>query len=1314
MDNFRKNSGPKNSQMHFGLLSILAFICLLVFLGSPNFSLFQNTEDLAKESSDLEEFTLPSKEIASALNISVCSNELMEEASEKSGESKKLFGGLSNFQTRLLKSFNKDSFEKLVGDIKNFQSQITTKNCLPPLVVGGTPVPLEVGVKLLLDEQIITCGFTPQLNPGHGNTGYLISDSINNYISFLASNKVVKKSEKKLRNLEAKRDKLRSSNNKVNLKEINNEILKTQLAKSYADFYNKYGQLLATVYESVCVDVQDLTSPSIPTGLSFAASTKELSWGGSADSYIVYLSSDQGVSYQKLVRTNNKKVVLSNLSKNYDYLIKVVAIQALQKISLVSDYSQVLKVRIKPLPEVGTKPTPNVSPSPKMTPSPTPLASSSPRPTATASPNPTVMPSPSIILAPKILSPTSNYVDAVNGEVTLSWSVVDDAIGYLVRVDEISNDTRTRVFNSDNYLETSYNLDVDYNKTYEFWVHSKASNFDINNEDTYSEKAVRVFTVNKQVATPKPSPTATPSPTPKVTPSPTSTPRPTATPSSTPKVTPSPTTTPRPTATPSPTPKVTPSPTSTPRPTATPARFTDPIISPPISRNVVAINNQVEVRWNPVTDSDGYLLRVDKIVNNTRTRIFTSENYAFTSYPVSVQNNTTYDLWVHSKTANFDYNNLASYSEAVHVIFTVTGSTSTPSPSPTSTLAPPATPVNNCIGESTQSCTITNGTGLKTRSCAANNNWSDWSTCSVVSCNSGYASNGTACNATGSVTMNVGAPQLLLSNFNTSHFSDMSSPTLRKSATEFYTWTGNGDYSFKKFSGTLANPFQTQIWSDTNKRWDYTGIKFDLGGVTPTGQTYYRPWMANVYKHPDGTLIGFVHIETAVYDDKARCRYRQGIAISTNGGDNWKYVGDVLKPQFDGFSNLGGTPLLIVGDYFYQYFNEVPNGSPRIPAVARAKITEVVNAAKLGTVSPWKKYNNGNWNQDGLTGVASNITPYPDRYDMHTDAVYSAALGKYLLVAWEQVGYEYADNPAKGRKFGEIYPDNRGLYIYTSTDGVNWGNRVKAYTPVNAKEENPYPFFGGLEAGSSDDFNVLGGNFFLYFPDRINHKFFRIPITFSGVSSSKAPSTVKKIMPLGDSITYGTFPGGYRKDLANYLSTNGINFDYVGASQLNPANGVDPDHNGYPGYRTDQILSKLPSWLALNPEMVLLHLGTNDLMQGKTTSFAINNLKSIINLITTNAPHRRVYVATIVPIINAGDRTPAPGVVESYNAQIRNLVQTSVNEGRKVTLVDMNNSAIFPVNPIMNAAQPGDGIHPGQQGYTEMAKLWMAAIRSYL
>ncbi|MCE9612836.1 MAG: chitobiase/beta-hexosaminidase C-terminal domain-containing protein [Lentisphaerae bacterium] len=379
-------------------------------------------------------------------------------------------------------------------------------------------------------------------------------------------------------------------------------------------------------------------------------------------------------------------------------------------------------------------------------------------------------------------------------------------------------------------------------------------------------------------------------------------------------------------------------------------------------------------------------------------------------------------------------------------------------------------------------------------------------------------------------TMTVGQAELVYSNYDPGNTADMSCPTLRKSATEIYTWTENAWSSFKKFSGPLDNPQQTTEWSGYAGRWDLSGF--------PAG---YRPWLANIYKDGDGTLIGFVHIETAEYNDTTNCRFRQGIAISTDEGNHWKYCGDVIKAQNDAYSNLGGCPYVIVGEYFYQYFNEVPLNGPRIPAVARARVADVVAAAKLGTVTAWTKYNNGSWNQDGLTGVGSNITPAPDRYDLHSDATYCAPLGKYLLTAWEQIGYSYvAPFP--------IDPANRGVYMYSSTDGVNWGDRIKVYTPP-ANGETPYSFFAGLE-GASDDSSTVGSNFFLYFPDRINDKFFRVAITVQGGNTVAAPTF---------SPAPGTYGAGQWVSITSVTAAASIRYTTDGSD---PSGGAGMSYSG--------------------------------------------------------------------------------------------------------------------------------------------------------
>ncbi len=225
------------------------------------------------------------------------------------------------------------------------------------------------------------------------------------------------------------------------------------------------------------------------------------------------------------------------------------------------------------------------------------------------------------------------------------------------------------------------------------------------------------------------------------------------------------------------------------------------------------------------------------------------------------------------------------------------------------------------------------------------------------------------------------------------------------------------------------------------------------------------------------------------------------------------------------------------------------------------------------------------------------------------------------------------------------------------------------------------------------------------------------------LQTSEAETGPLKIMPLSDSITYGfnginplngSTPGGYRKQLGIRLAAAGVCYDFVGNSALNPAPGSDPDHNGYPGIRTDQALGYLSGWLTTNPDVVLIHLGTNDMIQHVPINTAINHLSSLIDRITANAPARKVYVSTIIPIIDTRNgRTPAEWsvIVAAYNAQVRALVRQHADLGRKVTPVEMNGGLAYTdPNPANNFFQPGDGTHPGLAGNHQMGNFWFNAL----
>ena len=192
-----------------------------------------------------------------------------------------------------------------------------------------------------------------------------------------------------------------------------------------------------------------------------------------------------------------------------------------------------------------------------------------------------------------------------------------------------------------------------------------------------------------------------------------------------------------------------------------------------------------------------------------------------------------------------------------------------------------------------------------------------------------------------------------------------------------------------------------------------------------------------------------------------------------------------------------------------------------------------------------------------------------------------------------------------------------------------------------------------------------------------------------------------KIMPLGDSITFGSpdsSASGYRRLLGTLLTKNGYSIDFVGSRQS--GNGIipDPDNEGHPGWTISQIKEGIDSngWLeTYQPDMILLHIGTNDLRQGNAPS-APGNLAALLDDILARLPHTRLIVAQIIPFRRGSDPTQ-----RSYNDAIARIV---ASKGPRVSMVDMQN--------ILSSSDYADEVHPNASGYDKMARVWEAAIRA--
>lgn len=192
-------------------------------------------------------------------------------------------------------------------------------------------------------------------------------------------------------------------------------------------------------------------------------------------------------------------------------------------------------------------------------------------------------------------------------------------------------------------------------------------------------------------------------------------------------------------------------------------------------------------------------------------------------------------------------------------------------------------------------------------------------------------------------------------------------------------------------------------------------------------------------------------------------------------------------------------------------------------------------------------------------------------------------------------------------------------------------------------------------------------------------------------------SVVTKIMPLGDSITDGiTVSGAYRIKLWSKITTNGYKVDFVGSMTGGPSELGDKNHEGHSGWRIDQIDAKINGWMdSYKPNIVLLHIGTNDISQKYDVANAPNRLGTLIDKICAKLPSGgKLYVAKIIPISYAD--------VKSYNTQITQVVQNKANQGKSVYLTDMFSA--------LTTADLGDGVHPNRTGYDKMADVWYNAI----
>ncbi|MBN2090756.1 T9SS type A sorting domain-containing protein [candidate division KSB1 bacterium] len=220
-----------------------------------------------------------------------------------------------------------------------------------------------------------------------------------------------------------------------------------------------------------------------------------------------------------------------------------------------------------------------------------------------------------------------------------------------------------------------------------------------------------------------------------------------------------------------------------------------------------------------------------------------------------------------------------------------------------------------------------------------------------------------------------------------------------------------------------------------------------------------------------------------------------------------------------------------------------------------------------------------------------------------------------------------------------------------------------------------------------------------------------------------------KLMPLGDSITLGELlvvtqstynlkykadglrgyradgaagtleagNGGYRTPLFQMLVDAGWDLEMVGRNTEGGGN-----HEGYSGYMSTDIHRELSAMLQANhPDVVLLHIGTNDLPAPIDPDSCLHNIQTIVDRIHQFDPQIQIILARIIPCLQ---NTPLG--IQRYPAiiELNNLIGQVAAQWSNVHLVDMWSA--FTAISGWESALMSDSWHPNESGYHLMAEKW--------
>ena len=242
----------------------------------------------------------------------------------------------------------------------------------------------------------------------------------------------------------------------------------------------------------------------------------------------------------------------------------------------------------------------------------------------------------------------------------------------------------------------------------------------------------------------------------------------------------------------------------------------------------------------------------------------------------------------------------------------------------------------------------------------------------------------------------------------------------------------------------------------------------------------------------------------------------------------------------------------------------------------------------------------------------------------------------------DKIKIEYSlSGGLSGRLLVSSVDASSGEYLWTIPDAISNYGRIRI-----SDASNP-----SIVDMSDNNFNIVKTNIAKTSQNQISKL----------NKTTTADVTQVKIMPLGDSITYGVIPSwnpdnpievGYRGPLFSSLTTTTgsiYSVDFVGSQQNVSGTIPDPgrEHEGHPGWfagppsypdnQAQDMTYHLNTYLnTYHPDVVLLHIGTNDIsipsnqIWYKTNLGVANAIRGLMNIIYNYNVNTKIIVARII------------------------------------------------------------------------------------